>query len=137
MALINCPECGREVSDKAPTCPGCGVPIAGHVGQSESPVMSKPPEPAVAQAEEVDEEWLRGEQEYLAFTDGVQKQRIMSVVLFFGGLTLGMGMKTWMGQDMEGRPVVFWVADIMVYAGIIWLIFNELRNLWYHRKLGA
>lgn len=28
MALIACPECGSEVSDKAPTCPKCGVPIA-------------------------------------------------------------------------------------------------------------
>ena len=29
MALIDCPECGEEVSDKAPTCPYCGNPIAG------------------------------------------------------------------------------------------------------------
>jgi hypothetical protein len=28
MALIPCPECGSEVSDKAPTCPKCGVPLA-------------------------------------------------------------------------------------------------------------
>lgn len=28
MALIQCPECGREVSDKAKACPGCGYPIA-------------------------------------------------------------------------------------------------------------
>ena len=27
MALIKCPECGREVSDKAATCPDCGFPI--------------------------------------------------------------------------------------------------------------
>jgi hypothetical protein len=27
MALISCPECGQQVSDKAPTCPNCGVPI--------------------------------------------------------------------------------------------------------------
>jgi hypothetical protein len=27
MALIACPECGKEVADKAPTCPNCGVPI--------------------------------------------------------------------------------------------------------------
>lgn len=27
MALINCPECGREVSDKAVSCPGCGYPL--------------------------------------------------------------------------------------------------------------
>ena len=31
MAIIKCPECGHEVSDKAPVCPWCGVPIAGHV----------------------------------------------------------------------------------------------------------
>ena len=28
MALIKCPECGREVSDRAQACPQCGCPIA-------------------------------------------------------------------------------------------------------------
>ena len=28
MALINCPECGKQVSDKAVSCPNCGCPIA-------------------------------------------------------------------------------------------------------------
>ena len=28
MALIDCPECGRQVSSNAPTCVGCGAPIA-------------------------------------------------------------------------------------------------------------
>jgi len=27
MALIKCPECGREISDKAESCPHCGMPI--------------------------------------------------------------------------------------------------------------
>ncbi|MDE5803214.1 MAG: zinc-ribbon domain-containing protein [Lachnospiraceae bacterium] len=27
MALIKCPECGKEISDKASSCPGCGYPI--------------------------------------------------------------------------------------------------------------
>ena len=27
MAMIQCPECGKEISDKALTCPNCGVPI--------------------------------------------------------------------------------------------------------------
>lgn len=27
MALIKCADCGKEVSDSAPTCPGCGKPI--------------------------------------------------------------------------------------------------------------
>lgn len=28
MALINCPECGKEISDQASVCPNCGVKIA-------------------------------------------------------------------------------------------------------------
>lgn len=27
MALIKCPECGKEISDKAEACPNCGCPI--------------------------------------------------------------------------------------------------------------
>ena len=27
MALINCPECGTEVSNKADKCPRCAFPI--------------------------------------------------------------------------------------------------------------
>ena len=27
MALIKCSECGKEVSDKAASCPNCGAPI--------------------------------------------------------------------------------------------------------------
>ena len=27
MALIKCSECGKEISDKASTCPNCGNPI--------------------------------------------------------------------------------------------------------------
>ena len=27
MALIKCPECGRDISDKAGRCPHCGYPI--------------------------------------------------------------------------------------------------------------
>lgn len=31
MAIIKCPECGNQISDKAPVCPNCGVEIAGKV----------------------------------------------------------------------------------------------------------
>ncbi len=31
MAIIKCPECGHQTSDKAPYCPNCGVEIAGKV----------------------------------------------------------------------------------------------------------
>lgn len=33
MSLKPCPECGHEVSDRAPACPSCGFPLA------EDPVL--------------------------------------------------------------------------------------------------
>jgi hypothetical protein len=35
MALISCPECNKQVSEKAPQCPHCGVPIATVTGKQE------------------------------------------------------------------------------------------------------
>lgn len=32
MALINCPECNKEVSDKAENCIHCGYPLKAHLG---------------------------------------------------------------------------------------------------------
>ena len=34
--IIKCPECGHQVSDKAPVCPSCGVEIAGHIVRCEN-----------------------------------------------------------------------------------------------------
>lgn len=44
MALIKCPECGKEISDKAGTCPNCGCPI-----QSEQKAEETPPVNTVTQ----------------------------------------------------------------------------------------
>lgn len=41
MALIKCPECGKEVSDSAKTCPNCGYPIAKTVAAQEKTTVSK------------------------------------------------------------------------------------------------
>ena len=30
MALIICPECGKQISDKAAACPNCGCPITNY-----------------------------------------------------------------------------------------------------------
>lgn len=49
MALIKCPECGKEVSDKAISCPNCGCPIASsdnlkaNVAPTETPQAETTP----------------------------------------------------------------------------------------------
>lgn len=35
MALINCPECGKEISDKAPACIHCGFPLNLKTNEAE------------------------------------------------------------------------------------------------------
>ncbi len=36
MALIKCEECGKEISDKAVSCPNCGCPISGKVNNNNN-----------------------------------------------------------------------------------------------------
>lgn len=45
MALIRCPDCDREISDKAPACPHCGMPADA---RPTPPVPSPAPAPAEA-----------------------------------------------------------------------------------------
>ena len=40
MALINCPECSKEVSDSAPSCPNCGYPLASKTSTSETDIRT-------------------------------------------------------------------------------------------------
>ncbi len=38
MPLINCPDCGKQISDSAPNCPQCGRPMglfSGHAVQTK------------------------------------------------------------------------------------------------------
>ena len=38
MALITCPECGKEISDKAKACPFCGYPIEAEEKTTETSI---------------------------------------------------------------------------------------------------
>lgn len=65
MALIKCPECGREISDKAGACPGCGCPASEFkticksiVDQEDGNVNTEPKEPKCpyCSSRDIDEE---------------------------------------------------------------------------------
>ena len=42
MALIRCPECGREISSRAKACPHCGFPMDDVVKPEEEPLTIEP-----------------------------------------------------------------------------------------------
>jgi len=54
MAIIACKECAREVSDKAASCPHCGVPIAG------VPIAGVPIAGALSRKPRRVKSWLHG-----------------------------------------------------------------------------
>ena len=41
MALIKCPECGKEISDKSGKCINCGYPINKQPIVEKTPILSK------------------------------------------------------------------------------------------------
>lgn len=75
--IIKCPECGHQVSDKAPVCPSCGVEIAGHVVKCPhcGEIYLKADEicPNCHQPQTASTEDLRQEEEYVQ-TDHQQEQ---------------------------------------------------------------
>src|SRR5262245_3556513 len=48
MALINCPECGKEVSTAAKECPHCGYPVAERLAHTQV-AGTTPPDPDKAE----------------------------------------------------------------------------------------
>lgn len=47
MALVKCPDCGRDVSDAAPACPACGRPgdrpqLQPQTMGQQQPIVTKP-----------------------------------------------------------------------------------------------
>ena len=42
MALINCPECGKEISSQANNCPHCGYPISERTNGIEGKAFLEP-----------------------------------------------------------------------------------------------
>jgi hypothetical protein len=43
MALIPCPECGRQISTLASSCPGCGCPVGAVATATAAPSAPVPP----------------------------------------------------------------------------------------------
>ena len=41
MALIECGECGKQISDKAVSCPGCGAPVSTGITTDNNVVQPK------------------------------------------------------------------------------------------------
>lgn len=106
MALISCPDCKKEISDKAPTCPGCGAPIAKDQESAGSGVT------------------------HLVTTQETSKALKLQSAL--SGLLLIIGF-TWIivAQSADATPSS--VPGTLIFIGLIWYLVTRTRIWWHHK----
>lgn len=124
MALIKCPECNHEVSEKAPTCPKCGHPINREKVETEE-----------------DRVRVRGKNKGKTFLTfgGI----IFAVSMIFGistsntelalrakRLTRGLyGSETFKWLVLRYVPeALLWISIILIAIGVIFIFINRKRN---------
>lgn len=89
MALVQCPDCGAEVSDAAPACPRCGRPSAW---QQPQPQWAPPPPQIIYQQappQQEDGKFLDPKANARSCLGCIAFCVIAPFVLFFGMLILG------------------------------------------------
>jgi hypothetical protein len=130
MALIDCPECGGQVSERAPTCPHCGVPIAA-AGKAAAESAAAEPEASAAQEYEITPQI----QEIEPWKPRLAGRRIPVALLFWGGMIFGViqhfVFPTAEGADSPMRAIAFY----MIFAGILWFAVTEFIALIRSRRL--
>lgn len=105
MPLIACPECTQQISDLAPACPGCGVPI-GSIKESKGSGTT-----------------LNTVQET---SKKFKLQSILSLVL-----VIVSGFWLYFSAEALNEPSE--LALQLLSAGIIWHIVNRIRIWWHHK----
>lgn len=139
MALISCPECGGQVSDRAPTCPHCGAPIAGvvsaaGVAQEAPAAATAPAAPAPEAASSATEQ---DQFEPYRFQLRLAGRRIpVALILFWGGMVVGVAMHQ-MVPPQEGVEPELWrrIPYGMIFLGFLWFAVTELYEALRNRRL--
>ena len=102
MALIKCPECGKEVSTAAKTCPHCGYPL-------KEQTATNYPDP-------IDNWWVG------IWKDRVWKTKLKWTLIFFGSLIISMVFFILLRTDRE-------ITTYGSYPKIIWLILTYVAGM--------
>ena len=103
MALINCPDCGTEVSDAAAACPKCSRPISARLpAQAAAAPMMNQATNVVVQVGGGQKRWSRGTAILLSF------------------LVPGLG-QMYKGQVFNG---LLWF--VMTIVGYVAMVFPDL-----------
>lgn len=116
MAMIKCPECQRDVSDRATTCPGCGCPCDpsgdGLIGEQTNfqTLVEKP--------------WVcdrcRQPQGRVILNGG---KDVSKLVWAAGVLVLAVVLVAWGISQPEDSAGYKWAGRLMLVAAVGFLVF--------------
>ncbi len=113
MALIQCSECGKEVSDQATSCPHCGNPINDNELKVQLSTNSE--KPLKIEPELTSKKW--------------KKAKLFSwLAIFFGLMIMGLSGGSWNSDNP-----IFWTGFAFIGYGIIALIVSRI-GAWYADK---
>jgi uncharacterized membrane protein YvbJ len=108
MALINCPECAKKVSDAASVCPNCGVAIAS----------KREAQKAGASLTTIQETSKKLKLQTL----GAVLAIIIGVVWLIGQMNSGQG---------AGEPGA--IPMLFIVGGLGWYFVTRFRIWWHHK----
>lgn len=107
MALIDCPSCGKKISDKAKNCQHCDF--------------------SMEQASPEDLARKNSLKKYLK-KQGIQNQSMLAMLLFVGGF----GFMYWGGTTQE--DVQFKLAFGTAVIGFFWYVINRVRLIFVKKS---
>ncbi|MGI2260895.1 zinc ribbon domain-containing protein [Shewanella sp. GXUN23E] len=111
MSIICCPECNKEISDKAPSCIHCGLPIS----QSASATNQ-----VSTESKDIDKEGNS--------TNSVEKVVTQGVDLIFGLLYLYLGYSIFFTDELK-------FDNELESAGIVFGLIIAFAVLYFVQKL--
>jgi len=108
MSLIHCPECNREISSSAATCPGCGTPIAA---AADTLATGSP----LTTIQETSKRF--------------KVQLLGAWALFITGVIWSFSS----AKAVAAGGEVNTLPGFMVFGGVAWWVVTKFRIWWHHR----
>lgn len=128
MPLLNCPDCGQQVSTRAKACPKCAYPINPSVRPAAVPRPPPPtpraaPPPAVLIA-------APPVQTIERTSKALKGQVLASALLAIAGMFMTCATRAAPAQDRI--PAIGQFGALLFVGGIVWFIVTRIRIWWHH-----
>lgn len=110
MALIKCPECQSDVSDRAHSCPKCGCPVSG------SPSLSQ------TEKTQLIEQTSKKYKAHRLFSTIAMIAGFLMLVTAFAGSPTG-----------SPAPILGWIGLTGMVTGLVWGVWAGFLIWWHHQ----